>query len=54
MAELVDVDSTARAVKLNKYTLYRLAQQHKIPCYRAGRALRFDVDEVRAWMKDQT
>jgi excisionase family DNA binding protein len=53
MADLVDVDSIARAVNLNKFTIYRLAQQHKVPCYRAGRALRFDVEEVRDWMRGQ-
>lgn len=53
MAELSDVDSTARAVHLSKYFIYRLAQRGEIPCYRTGRALRFDVDEVRAWMRSK-
>ena len=53
MADLVDVDSIARAVNLNKFTIYRFAQQHKVPFYRAGRLVRFDVEEVRDWMRDQ-
>ena len=40
-------------VGLSSFYLYRNAQ--KLPgAYRAGRALRWDLEELRAWMRDQT
>ena len=53
MAELVKADPCARATGLNKHTLYKLAAVGSIPCYRAGRALRFDIAELREWMRTQ-
>ncbi len=51
--ELVTAELTARATGLNRYFLYRLASRGQIPCYRAGRAIRFSIPEVLTWMKDQ-
>jgi excisionase family DNA binding protein len=43
----------ARAVGLTPSTLYRAAERGEVPCYRLGRAVRFDVEELRQWMRDQ-
>lgn len=53
MGQLVEAKEAARATGLNLYTIYKMASKGFMPVYRAGRALRFDVDEVRAWMKQQ-
>lgn len=53
MAELVTVEKAARALHLNKYFMYREAAAGKLPHYRQGRAIRFDVDELRGWMREQ-
>jgi len=53
MGELVNVDRASAALGVNRYSLYRWAKEGKAPSYRAGRALRFDIDELRAWMKEQ-
>jgi len=53
MPDLVNIECASRSVGLNKYTLYKLAGEGKAPCYRAGKAIRFDVEELRAWMKKQ-
>ena len=50
---LVKVSFAAKATGLNKYFLYRLANAGKIPCYRAGRAIRFSIPELLEWMKTQ-
>ena len=48
---LAKAAETAKVTGLSKFFLYRLAAQGEIPFYRAGRAIRFNVDEVLAWMK---
>ena len=52
--QLVKAELAAKATGLNRYFLYRLAAQGRIPCYRAGRALRFSIPELLEWMKCQT
>jgi excisionase family DNA binding protein len=50
-AELVKVGDAARSIGLNKHYLYKLAAAGKVPCYRAGRALRFCIPELLEWMR---
>ena len=49
--ELVKVEDAAHSIGLNKHFLYKLAAAGKIPCYRAGRALRFSIPELLEWMR---
>ncbi len=51
--ELVKAGKAAKALGLNAYFIYKLASRGQIPCYRAGRALRFSIPELREWMKSQ-
>jgi excisionase family DNA binding protein len=53
MTNLTKAEETARAVGLSRAKLYRGAKANKIPHYRCDGALRFDVEEVRAWVKAQ-
>lgn len=49
---LVSTRVAARAVGLSTFFLYRRA--HLLPAvYRAGRVLRWDVDALRKWMRDE-
>ena len=50
---LVDARQAAKALGVSPFTLYRYAKQHRLPAYRCGKALRFDVDEVRDWMRQK-
>ena len=50
--ELVMVDLASKATGLNRYFLYRLAAQNKLPHYRAGKAVRFSIPELLAWMRN--
>ncbi len=50
--ELVMVGLASKATGLNRYYLYRLAAQKKIPHYRAGKAVRFSVPELLEWMRN--
>lgn len=52
MSDLEKTRPAAKSVGLSPWYLYRNAD--KIPAaHRAGRALRWDVDELRAWMREQ-
>ena len=53
-SNLTKAEDTAYAVGLSKFTLYKLAKKNEIPHYRCGKAIRFDVNEVKAWMKEET
>ncbi|MBK7252047.1 MAG: excisionase family DNA-binding protein [Gammaproteobacteria bacterium] len=43
---LVDAGTLARVLALPKSTVYELAKGGRIPCVRAGKHVRFDVDAV--------
>jgi len=51
---LANAKNIAHLVGLSKFTLYKLAKRNEIPHYRCGKAIRFDVNEVKAWMKKET
>jgi predicted DNA-binding transcriptional regulator AlpA len=49
---LVSTREAARAVGINPFFLYR--RVHQIPAvYRAGRVLRWDVEALKEWMREQ-
>lgn len=51
MAIWLDLDQLEEYLRVPKSTLYRLAQQGRIPGHKVGRAWRFDREEVDAWIK---
>ena len=52
MNQLANTRSAAKAVGLSPWFLYRNAKQ--IPAsFRAGRALRWDIEALKAWMRQQ-
>jgi len=52
MAKLETTVVAATEVHLSKWFLYRNA--HRIPAaHRAGRALRWDIETLKLWMRDQ-
>ncbi|MFG2021106.1 helix-turn-helix domain-containing protein [Actinomadura geliboluensis] len=44
--DLLDVEGTARLLKISVRGVYRLAAEGELPCFRVGRQLRFDRGEV--------
>jgi excisionase family DNA binding protein len=53
MGQLKGAKATAEECGTEEFTIRRLGWRKKIPIYRAGRLVRFDPDEVRAYMKAQ-
>jgi excisionase family DNA binding protein len=46
--------STGEQINVCAETIRRLAREGRIPMYRVGRYMRFDVDEVRAALRTST
>jgi len=50
--ELINAKTAAEEVGVNEQFLRKLAREGKIPSYKLSRrTLRFDLDELKAWMK---
>jgi excisionase family DNA binding protein len=47
---LLRVDQVARYLKVDKYTVYRLVSQRKIPAFRVGNQWRFKKKMIDAWL----
>lgn len=45
------VEEAAQYLKLGRSTVYRLAQEGKLPAHKFGRQWRFDAAELDEWMK---
>src|ERR1043165_8023605 len=51
--KLLDVDGLAAALDASKAWVYERSRRkdNPIPFYRVGRAVRFDLTEVKAWLR---
>lgn len=49
--DLVEVAVVAARFRVSSRSVYRLARDKKIPSYRVGRQLRFDLQEVSAALR---
>ena len=50
---VLTVDELAKYLKIAKSTLYKLAQEGKIPGQKVGRHWRFHKEAIDAWLKNQ-
>jgi len=51
MADLLAAKEMAGELRIHYRTLVKKARTGEIPCYRSGKILRFDPDEVRRKLK---
>lgn len=49
--EIMTMDELAEYLKISKSTLYKLAQDDKLPGQKIGKRWRFHKDAVDAWVK---
>jgi excisionase family DNA binding protein len=47
---LLDADQVARYLKVDKFTVYRLISQKKIPAFKVGNQWRFKRKMIDAWL----
>lgn len=50
---VMTIDELAVYLKIPKSTLYKLAQEGKLPAQKVGRHWRFHKEAVDAWLKQQ-
>lgn len=54
MAKLLTVEAVAELVGLSTTWVYRRVERGEIPHLKLGRAVRFDLDELQAWLKNRS
>jgi len=47
---LLSADQVARYLKVDKFTVYRLVSQKKIPAFKVGNQWRFNRKLIDAWL----
>lgn len=56
MAKLIDVAALADRLQVNPNTIYRWLHRYddtQIPHFKIGHLVRFDTDEIAAWLEGQ-
>jgi excisionase family DNA binding protein len=48
---LSDVYAAAEFLHRSRNSIYILAREGKIPHYKIGNSIRFDLDELRSWLE---
>ena len=51
--EILTVKQVAEYLKVNERTIYRLANEKKIPAFRVGTSWRFRKEEIDVWIASQ-
>jgi len=51
--EVMTIEELSEYLKVSKSSLYKLAQQGKLPGKKVGKHWRFHREAVDAWIKDQ-
>lgn len=52
LTELLDVHDLAKVLGVGERYVYRLVNERRIPFVKLGRYIRFDADDVRAWLSE--
>jgi excisionase family DNA binding protein len=52
MKQYLDITALAEQLRIKRSTLYAWAEQGTIPHLKLGRLLRFDPDEIEAWLQN--
>ena len=52
MKNLVSIEKISEILDINVKTIYDWTSTRKIPHYKLGRLVKFDVDEVMAWLQN--
>ncbi|MBH0178420.1 MAG: helix-turn-helix domain-containing protein [Nitrospira sp.] len=54
MRKLIPIQEAAQYTGLSPHTLYTMVSQRRIPYVKVGRLVKFDVDLLDKWIKQQT
>ncbi len=50
--EVMTIEEVCRYLRIPKSSLYRLAQEGRIPCQKVGKHWRFHRDALDTWLKE--
>ena len=45
------IDELSQYLQMPKATLYQYTMKKEIPCYKIGKRVRFNIDEIDKWVK---
>ncbi len=51
MEKLMTLEEVAKYLRLSVHTLYKMAEQRRIPALKAGKQWRFKKDEIDKWLR---
>lgn len=51
---LLTTEQVARYLKIDKFTVYRLVMQKKIPAFKVGNQWRFKKTQLEDWLKQNS
>ena len=51
-APVLTIDEAAKYLRIPKSSLYKLAQEGKVPCQKVGRHWRFHRDAIDSWLSN--
>ena len=51
---LLTTEQVARYLKIDKFTVYRLVTQKKIPAFKVGNQWRFKKNQLEDWLKQNS
>jgi excisionase family DNA binding protein len=54
MRRLIDIREAAEYTGLSVHTLYTMVSQRRVPFVRVGRLVKFDVELLDKWIKQNT
>ena len=52
-SDIMTVDEVRKYLKVHRSTVYRLAEEGKIPASKVGRVWRFKKESIDTWLKRQ-
>jgi excisionase family DNA binding protein len=53
-SELLTIQEVARYLNVNRFTVYRLIRQKKIPAFKVGGQWRFKQEMIDAWLAEHS
>ncbi len=51
MEKLMTLEEVAKYLRLSVHTLYKMAEQRRIPALKAGKQWRFKKEEIDKWLR---
>lgn len=54
MQRLIDIREAAEYINVSFHTLYTMVSQRRVPYAKVGRLLKFDVELLDKWIKQNT